>query len=62
MGWQYRCLEADGDAVITAATQDELVEKVNAFLGERYGSFELEDVILDGAEPVETVEQAGGGA
>ena len=50
---RWECLEAGCEAVVTAADEDELLEKVNAHVGEAHGSYELEDVILAGAEEVE---------
>jgi predicted small metal-binding protein len=47
---RWECLEAGCEAVVTAVDDDELVEKVNAHVGEAHGSYELEDVILAGAE------------
>jgi predicted small metal-binding protein len=48
----WRCLEVDCDHVVTAADDEELVDAVNAHVGEAHGSYELEDVILAGAEEV----------
>ena len=50
---RWECLEAGCEAVVTAAGEDELIEKVNAHVGEAHGSYELEDVILAGAEEVD---------
>jgi predicted small metal-binding protein len=47
---RWECLEAGCDVVVTGESEDELVEKVNAHVGAAHGSYELEDVILAGAE------------
>jgi hypothetical protein len=47
---RWMCLEAGCSAVVTAAGEDELIEKVNAHVGEAHDSYELEDVILASAE------------
>jgi hypothetical protein len=49
---RWECLEAGCDVVVTADGEDELVEKVNAHVGEAHASYELEDVILANAEEV----------
>lgn len=49
---RWECLEAGCDAVVTAAGEDELVERVNAHVAAAHGSYELEDVILANAEEV----------
>lgn len=49
---RWDCLEAGCDAIVTAPDEDALVEAVNAHVGEAHGSYELEDVILAGAEEV----------
>jgi predicted small metal-binding protein len=50
---RWECLEAGCGAVVTAADDEELIEKVNAHVTEAHGSYELEDVILAGAEDVD---------
>jgi hypothetical protein len=50
---RWECLEAGCDAVVTAGDEDELVEKVNAHVGEAHKSYELEDVIIANAEEVD---------
>jgi predicted small metal-binding protein len=50
---RWECLEAGCGEVVTAADDDELIEKVNAHVGEAHGSYELEDVILANAEDVD---------
>jgi len=54
---RWACMEAECTTVVTAADDDELVEKVNAHMSEAHDSYELEDVILADAEDV----AAGGG-
>jgi hypothetical protein len=49
---RWTCMEAGCSAVVVAADEDELVEQVNAHVGDAHGSYELEDVILAGAEDV----------
>ncbi len=50
---RWECLEAGCDAIVTAGDEDELIEKVNAHVGEAHASYELEDVILANAEEVD---------
>ena len=45
-------MEAGCTAVVTADGEEELIEKVNAHVGEAHDSYELEDVILADAEDV----------
>jgi predicted small metal-binding protein len=47
---QWRCLEVDCGTVVSAATDEELIEAVNAHVGEAHDSYELEEVILANAE------------
>jgi predicted small metal-binding protein len=47
---QWKCLEAGCDVVITAEDEDELIEKVNAHVGEVHDSYELDEIILANAE------------
>jgi len=49
---RWRCLEAGCDAVVTAPDDEELVEKANEHVRDAHDSYELEDVILAGAEDV----------
>ena len=49
---RWECLEVECGAVVTAASDDELVEAVNAHVREAHGSIELEEVILAGAAEV----------
>ena len=50
---RWECLEAGCGEILIAADEDELIEKVNAHVGEAHGSYELEDVILANAEEVD---------
>jgi len=50
---RWTCLEVACDATVTAADEDELIEQVNAHVGEAHGSYELEDVILANAEEID---------
>jgi predicted small metal-binding protein len=47
---RWQCLEVGCGAVITAGSDDELVEAANAHVGEAHGSYELEEMILAVAE------------
>jgi hypothetical protein len=47
---QWRCLEAGCDVVVIAETDERLVEAVNAHVRDAHDSYELEDVILAGAQ------------
>jgi predicted small metal-binding protein len=53
--WRYECLETDCNAVLEAGSEEEIVEVVTAHMAEAHDTFELEDIILEGA----TVRQAG---
>jgi predicted small metal-binding protein len=50
---RWTCLEAGCSAVVTADSEAELVERVNAHVRGAHDSYELEDVILAGAEEVD---------
>jgi predicted small metal-binding protein len=50
MARRWECLEVGCGAVITAGTDEELVEAANAHVGEAHGSYELEEMILAVAE------------
>lgn len=50
MARRWQCLEVGCGAVITAGSDDELVEAANAHVGEAHGSYELEEMILAVAE------------
>ncbi len=52
---RWTCLEAGCDAVVTAADEDELIEKVNGHVGDAHASYELEDIILANAQEVDDV-------
>jgi predicted small metal-binding protein len=47
---RWQCLEVGCDAVVTAASDEELVEAANAHVREAHDSYELEEVILAAAE------------
>lgn len=49
---RWRCLEAGCEFSVTAASDDELVESANAHVSEMHGSYELDEVVLAGAEEV----------
>ena len=46
---RWACMEAGCSAVVTAADEGELIEKVNAHVSEAHDSYELEDVIIANA-------------
>ena len=50
---RWECMEAGCSAVVIAADEDELVERVNAHVSEAHDSYELEDVILADAVEVD---------
>lgn len=52
MGLRWRCLEPGCGAVVDAPSDQELVQAANAHVGEVHDSYELEEVILAGAEDV----------
>ena len=43
---RWTCMEAGCSAIVVAEDEDELIEQVNAHVGEAHGSYELEDVIV----------------
>jgi len=47
---RWECLEAGCGAVVTGASEEELVEAVNAHVRAAHASYELEEVILAAAE------------
>jgi len=47
---RWRCLEAECETEVSASSDEELVEAVNAHVREAHGSYELEEVILAAAE------------
>lgn len=53
---RWECMEADCQVAVTAAGEEELVQAVNAHVGEAHGSYELEDVVLANAEEVDEPE------
>ena len=57
MARRWRCMEAGCDVVVTAESDDELIEAVNAHVSEAHDSYELEEVVLAGAEDVTSVQQ-----
>ena len=56
MALAFQCLDAGCDVEIRAADERALIEAVQAHVAEAHDSFELEDVIIDGATKVETGE------
>jgi predicted small metal-binding protein len=50
MARQWQCLEIGCGEEITAESDEELVEAVNAHVREAHGSYELEEMILAVAE------------
>ncbi len=50
MSLRWRCLESGCETAVTAGSDDQLVEAVNAHMREAHDSYELEDVILANAE------------
>jgi len=52
MARRWQCLEVGCGEVVTAGSDDELVEAANAHVHEAHGSYELEEMILAVAEDV----------
>ena len=50
MARQWQCLEVGCGELVTAGSDEELVETVNAHVREAHGSYELEEMILAVAE------------
>ena len=50
MAKRWQCLEVGCETVVSAGSDDELVEAVNAHVREAHGSYELEEMILAVAE------------
>ena len=50
MAKRWRCLDVGCGAVVSAGSDDELVEAANAHMREAHGSYELEEMILAVAE------------
>jgi predicted small metal-binding protein len=46
MARQWQCLEVGCEEVVTAESDEELVEAANAHVREAHGSYELEEMIL----------------
>jgi predicted small metal-binding protein len=49
---RWACMEVECTATVTAADDDELIEKVNDHVRSAHDSYELDEVILAGAEEV----------
>lgn len=49
MALRWRCLEVGCNAVVSADSEDELVEAANDHVRDAHDSYELEEVILAGA-------------
>jgi predicted small metal-binding protein len=47
---RWQCLDVGCGAVVTAGSDEELVEAANAHMREAHGSYELEEMILAVAE------------
>jgi len=47
---RWQCLDVGCGVVVSAGSDDELVEAVNAHVREAHGSYELEEMILAVAE------------
>jgi predicted small metal-binding protein len=47
---RWRCLEVGCGAVVVAASDEELVQAANTHVHQAHDSYELEEVILAGAE------------
>ncbi len=50
MNRRWLCMESGCETEVTAGSDEELVEAVNAHMREAHDSYELEDVILANAE------------
>jgi predicted small metal-binding protein len=57
MARRWRCMEVGCDFVVTAESEDDLIEAANAHVSEAHDSYELDEVILAGAEDVEREEE-----
>ena len=55
---RWECLEVECGAVVTAASDDELIEAVNGHVREAHGSYELEEVVLAAAEDLDEREDS----
>jgi hypothetical protein len=49
---RWTCLEDGCDAVVEAPDEEQLIERVNAHVGEAHASYELDEVIVANAELV----------
>lgn len=58
MARRWQCLEVGCGQVVTAGSDDELVEAANAHVREAHQSYELEEMILAAAEDAPEVEKA----
>ena len=57
---RWRCLEPGCGTTIEAPSDEQLVQDANAHMHEAHGTYELEEVILAGAEdPVHATERGG---
>ena len=50
MGKRWQCLDVGCGAVVSARSDEELVEAANGHMREAHGSYELEEMILAVAE------------
>ena len=50
MARRWRCLEVDCGEVVTAESDEALVDAANAHVREAHDSYELEEVVLAAAE------------
>ena len=50
MAKRWRCLDVGCGALVSAGSDEELVEAANAHMREAHGSYELEEMILAVAE------------
>ncbi len=50
MARQWQCLEVGCGELVTAGSDEELVEAANVHVREAHGSYELEEMILAAAE------------
>ena len=58
MAKRWHCLDVGCGAVVTAGSDEELVEAANAHMREAHGSYELEEMILAVAEEAKPVREA----
>ncbi len=62
MALRWRCLEVGCNTVVTAASDEELVEAANAHVRAAHDSYELEEVILAAVEDDGSRNEAGDGS